>query len=340
LISTIFAQVLLLVMAQGTINQVADYELNATPETVVWGFYSATAKPAIRMSSGETIKVHTVSDTIRGSRALIPQPIQSSLDAIARNVTRPTDLGPHILTGPSFINEAEPGDMLEVQVLSAELPFPYATNLLAGGIIAEDCPNLTAMPVATRRKAIPLDLQNKVARFSDTIHIPIKPFFGSIGVAPPESAGRVSSGPPGIHGGNCDNKDLVAGTKLFLPVHVKGALLFIGDGHAGQGDGEVDGTALETDLDGVFRVIIHKSQKLEWPRAETPTHYVLMGLDRDLTAALKLATIATVNFLVEEKKLTREEAYMLASTAVDFKLTQAVDGVKGIHAMVPKSIFK
>ena len=161
-----------------------------------------------------------------------------------------------------------------------------------------------------------------------------------MGVAPPPASGRVNSAPPGIHAGNLDNKELVAGTTLYIPVHVKGALFEVGDGHAAQGNGEVDITALETSLVGTFQFFVRKDFKLKAPRAETPTHFIAMGLNPDLTEALRMAVRETIDFFVAEKHLSREDAYMLASVGVDFNVTQAVDGTKGIHAMIPKSIFK
>jgi acetamidase/formamidase len=188
-------------------------------------------------------------------------------------------------------------------------------------------------------KIIPLDRQRKIGHFAPGIDLPLKPFFGSMGIAPPESAGKVNSAPPGIHAGNLDNKELVAGTTLFIPVHVAGALFEVGDGHAGQGNGEVDITALETSLTGVFQFIVRKDMHLKWPRAETPTHYIAMGLDPDLTQAARLAAIETIDFLVSEKKLSREDAYALTSVAIDLEITQLVDGTKGVHAMIAKSLF-
>src|SRR4029453_8560719 len=166
------------------------------------------------------------------------------------------------------------------------------------------------------------------------------PVFGSIGVAPALEVGRVSRNPPSTHAGNLDNKELVAGTTLFIPVHVKGALFAVGDGHAAQGDGEVCVTGLETSLAGTLEFVVRKDVKLKWPRAETPTHHIFMGLDKDLTEAMKLATREAIDFLVTEKKLSREDAYMLSSVAVDFRVTQVVDGTKGVHGMIPKSLFK
>jgi acetamidase/formamidase len=161
-----------------------------------------------------------------------------------------------------------------------------------------------------------------------------------MGVAPDATLGRISSGPPGIHTGNLDNKDLIAGTTLFMPVHVAGALFSVGDAHAAQGHGEVDLTAIETGLRGKFQFVVRKDLKLRWPRAETPTHWVVMGLNPDLDEAMKIAVRETIDFITKRfPHLTREEAYMIASVAVDYHVTQVVDGTKGIHAMIPKAIF-
>jgi acetamidase/formamidase len=188
-------------------------------------------------------------------------------------------------------------------------------------------------------RIIPLDGEKMIARFAEGIEVPLRPFFGSMGVAPPEASGRVNSAPPGIHAGNLDNKELVAGTTLLIPVHVPGALFQVGDGHAGQGDGEVDITALETSLKGKLRFFLRKGARLNWPRAETPTHFIAMGIDKDLDEAMKIAVREAVELIVAEKKLDRDDAYMLCSVAVDFRVTQVVDGTKGVHAMIPKSIF-
>ena len=164
------------------------------------------------------------------------------------------------------------------------------------------------------------------------------PFFGSIGVVPPAAMGKVSSAPPGIYAGNLDNKELVAGTTLYIPVHTKGALLEIGDGHAGQGNGEVDITALETSLVGTFQVIVRKDMHLTWPRAETPTHWITMGTDKDLVTATKTAVRQAIDFLMS-RGLSKDDAYMLVSVACDVDITQLVDGNVGVHVMIPKSIF-
>ena len=243
--------------------------------------------------------------------------------------------GGHLLTGPVAIEGAEPGDVLEVRIRDIRMDVPYAFNTFrkGSGFLPDEFNSY-------KMKIIPLDRERKVGTFAPGIELPLKPFFGSMGVAPPPSAGKVNSAPPGIHAGNLDNKELVAGTTLFIPVHAPGALFEVGDGHAGMGNGEVDITAMETCLTGVFQFILHKDMHLTWPRAETPTYWITMGLDPDLTEATKIAVRETIDFLMNEKKMSREDAYMLASVAVDFDITQLVDGTKGVHGMIPKSIFK
>jgi acetamidase/formamidase len=329
---TILAILLLALPTQG-----ADYHLKASPDTIVWGYYSAAAKPILRIQSGDTVTIETLitSSPHRLQAAGVqPDQVEPELRAIYDQVK---DKGPggHILTGPIYVANAEPGDTLEIRILQIEPKIPYAYNGFAPGrgFLPED------FPVA-HTKIIPLDLQRRIALFAPGIEIPMRPFFGSMGVAPPAAAGRISSAPPGIHAGNLDNKDLVAGTTLFIPVHAPGALFEVGDGHAGQGNGEVDITAMETSLIGTFQFILRKDLHLTWPRAETPTHYIVMGIDEDLTKAMKIAVHESIDFLMNQKHLSREDAYMLSSVAVDFDVTQVVDGTKGIHGMIPKSIFK
>jgi acetamidase/formamidase len=310
-------------------------ELKATPKTVVWGYYSASANPVLKLHSGDTVRVETVSGNPARLEAAgaAPDQIPEALRAIYKEVT---DRGPggHILTGPIYVEEAEPGDVLELRILKIELTAPFAYNSFrpGAGFLPDDFPY-------ARTKIIPLDRSRMVAHFSDSVEIPLRPFFGSMGVAPPEANGRINSAPPWVHAGNLDNKELVEGTTLYIPVHTKGALFEVGDGHAGQGNGEVDITALETQLTGTFQFIVRKDLHLKWPRAETPTHYITMGLHEDLTEATRLATRDAIDFLATEKHMSREDAYMLASVALDFCITQLVDGNKGVHAMIPKRIF-
>ncbi len=313
-----------------------NFELKATPKTVVWGYYAASSKPALRIHSGDTVRIETMSTGSPAQFEAAGVPANQISEAFRTIYKEVTDKGPgrHILTGPVYIEEAEPGNVLEVRIRKIELTSPFAYNGFRPGFgfLPDDFPY-------ERTRIIPLDRTRMVARFSDSIEIPLKPFFGSMGVAPPEVTGRISSAPPWVHAGNLDNRELLEGTTLYIPVHAKGALFQVGDGHAGQGNGEVDITAMETQLTGTFQFVVRKDMQLKWPRAETPTHYITMGLHEDLTEATKLAIRETIDFLASEKHLSRDEAYMLASVAVDFSITQLVDGNKGVHAMIPKSIF-
>jgi acetamidase/formamidase len=316
--------------------------LKATPKTVAWGYYDAKAAPVLHVKSGDTVAIETLitNSPKRLEDAGVPAAqVEQSLRDIYE---QPKDKGPggHILTGPIYIDGAEPGDVLEVKILAAKLAIPYAYNGFGPGrgYLPDDYPY-------SKMKIIPLDEKRMVAKFVPGIEIPLHPFFGSMGVAPPESAGRWNSAPPWIMAGNMDNKELVAGSTLYIPVHAAGALFEVGDGHAGQGDGEVDITALETSLVGTFQFVVHKAgaadggMHLKWPRAETPTHYITMGFNDDLNAATTLAVREMIDFLMTEKHLSRDEAYMLASVAADLHITQLVDGNKGVHMMLPKAIF-
>lgn len=315
----------------------AQHKLVPTPTTVAWGYYDAAAAPVLRIKSGETVNVHTLITStparLEGA-GVAPAQVEPALRDITEHVTNKGP-GGHILTGPIFVEGAEPGDVLEVRIQSIKLAIPYAYNAFGpkSGFIPEDFPY-------ARMKIIPLDAKKMLAHFASGIDVPLRPFFGSMGVAPPAAAGRLNSAPPGIHGGNLDNKELVAGTTLYLPVHAAGALFFVGDGHAGQGNGEVDITALETSLTGTLQFIVRKDLHQTLPRAETPTAYISMGLNEDLTLAAKDAVREMIAFLVTEKHLTRDDAYMLCSVAGDLNTTQVVDGTRGAHMILPKSIFK
>ena len=315
----------------------AQPELFATPATVAWGYYDAAAPPVLRIKSGETVRVHTLitsSPTRLEGAGVAPAQVEPALREIYEKVTNKGP-GGHILTGPIFVAGAEVGDVLEVRVRTVELAIPYAYNGFGpkSGFIPEDFGY-------AKMKIIPLDKQRLVADFAPGITLPLHPFFGSMGVAPPTTMGRVNSAPPGIFGGNLDNKDLVAGTTLFLPVHAPGALFFVGDGHAGQGNGEVDITALETSLVGNLEFIVRKDLHLTVPRAETPTHYISMGLNEDLTLAAQQAVREMIDFLMKTKGMTKDDAYMLCSVAGDLNVTQVVDGTRGAHMLLPKAIFK
>ena len=318
-------------------GQSAPIELPAKPSNIAWGYYWSKAKPVLSVHSGDTVTIQTLSTCGPDERLLGEGVKQEDIPSYNADVYREVkDKGPggHILTGPVAIEEAEPGDVLEIQILKINLDTPWACNGFGPGrgYLPNDYPY-------GRSKIIPLDREKMLAHFSQGIDIPLHPFFGSMGIAPPEGAGRIDSAPPWMHAGNMDNKELVAGTTLFIPVHVKGALFEVGDGHAGQGNGEVDITAMETFLTGTFRFIVHKDQHLLWPRAETPTHYISMGFSPDLNVATTMAVKNMIDFLMTEKHLSRDDAYMLTSVAVDVDITQLVDGNVGVHAMCPKKIF-
>jgi acetamidase/formamidase len=312
------------------------HELTLTPEHVHWGYYDASVKPVLRMASGDTVRVETM--IARGLQRLRAagvkdDEIPEALKVVERAVTE-RGPGAHPMTGPIWVEGAEPGDSLEVKIVGFEFLHPYGVSgfIPGGGTLPDEFPYVGFHLVR-------FDPRAGTATFAPGITLKLAPFFGSIGVAPNPLVGRISSGPPGPHAGNLDNKELVAGSTLYLPVHVPGALLSIGDGHAMQGDGEVTGTALETSLRGTVQVTVRKGKRLTWPRAETPSHYIAMGLHVDLDEAAKLATREMIEFLVAEKKLTRDEAYVLCSVAADLHVTQVVDGTKGVHVMLAKSIF-
>src|ERR1035437_1745002 len=315
----------------------SDHLVKIPPEAGAWGYYWSAAKPVLTVKSGDTVTVECVSvgnPTMLEKAGLPADQVEADIRALYANPPKDKGPGGHPLTGPIAIEGAMPGDVLEVRIREIRLRAPYAFNSFGptSGFLKED--------FTTRKtRIIPLDREKMIGHFAPGIDVPLRPFFGSMGIAPPESAGKISSAPPGIHAGNMDNKELVAGTTLFIPVHAAGALFEVGDGHAGMGNGEVDITAMETSLTGVFQFVLHKDMHLKWPRAETPTHWISMGIDTDLTEAAKICVRETIDFLVSEKKMTREDAYQLASIAVDFDITQLVDGTKGVHGMIPKSIF-
>src|SRR5262249_24194860 len=256
------------------------------PSTVAYGYYWSQSKPVLRIASGDIIDVDTLlTNTPMGlSRAGVPDSkIQESLKAIVAEVTgEKRGPGGHILTGAVYVQEAEPGDVLEVKVLSIDFAIDYGYNGCSG-FLPENCVS------GTPAKIIPLDKRTMTATLFPGIVVPLHPFFGSMGVAPAPELGRVSSNPPGRHAGNLDNRELGVGSTLFIPVFVPGALFEVGDGHAAQGDGEVDQTAIETSMRGSLQLTVRKDMKLNWPRGETVTDFISMATDPDLTVATKTA---------------------------------------------------
>jgi len=352
------------VMAQGVTQYVP-----STPENVVWGAYPEDKPPVLSVESGAVVRIDTLThagstqaedpERFLGQFGVAPNEIlQDVIDFWDSKSDRPREgYGPHVITGPIHIEGAVPGDMLEVEVLSLETRVPYGINNTGAttGVFAVDYPG--APPGGEPPFEIPAIRHfirsavvggQEVALFSDDIHVPLAPFMGVMAVAPEAPtvgqpgvtvAGIQGSRPPGSFGGNLDIKDLTVGSTLYLPVFHPGALFYVGDPHSVQGDGEVSGTAIEQALTGEFRLVLHKGQRLDTPRAETATHHILMGIDLDLDRALRKAVIEAVNFLVEEYGLTRSRAYSLTSIAVDFRIAEAVDLTQVVTAFVPKAIF-
>ena len=315
------------------------FELKPTPQTVAWGHYDASDKPVLTIRSGDTVVIHTLltnSPTGLEKAGVAPADVEPALRAVFDGVpVSARGPGGHILTGPIAIVGAEPGDTLEVRILKVDLAIPYAYNAFryGAGFLTDDYPY-------ARVKIVPLDAKRMVGKFARGIEVPLAPFFGSMGVAPPPAFGRYDSAPPTINGGNMDDKMLIAGTTLYLPVYAPGALFQVGDGHAAQGNGEVDITALETSLTGTFQFILHKNLPTSYPRAETLSAYIAMGFDDDLSHATRKALRNMIDFLVTTKGMTRDDAYMLVSVAGDVEITELVDRNKGVHVVIPKSLFQ
>jgi acetamidase/formamidase len=317
----------------------AEYTLMPNPQTVHVGYFSAALKPVLSINSGDTVTIESVAgldpEIIDASGVVPPSAVPEYVRAIRREVTD-RGPGPHILTGPIFINGAMPGDVLELRIQQIDLAIDYGNNVQR--------PYTGALPdefTGFFQRIIPIDRQAKTATLAPGVVVRVtRPFFGVMGVAPLPVMGRISSMPPGVHTGNLDNKDLAAGATVYLPIYAAGALFSVGDAHAAQGHGEVDLSAIETGLRGKFQFIVRKDMKLTWPRAETATHWIVMGLNPNLEEAMKMAVRETISFLTERfSKLSRQEAYMIASIAVDYHVTQVVDGTKGIHGMIQKAIF-
>ena len=310
------------------------HALKASPSTTHISFFDASLAPVLRIESGDVVRLETATGNPRWfENAGVPRDqIPPELYAVYEGYDS-AGRGDHTLNGPIFVTGAELGDVLEIRILSVDVRLPIAGQ----GIRSRLFPGEIEADVS---RVHWIDLVNRTVEFAPGVVVPIKPFWGVIGVAPPPEMGRVRSGAPNFFGGNMDNRDLGPGSILYLPVHNPGALLSLGDGHAVQGYGEISGSAVETSLRGEIQVFQHKDQELEWPRAETPTHYMTMGLDADLDEAARIAAADMVEFLVETKGLDRETAILLCSVAMDMVVTQVVDGTKGIHAMIAKDVFR
>jgi acetamidase/formamidase len=307
-----------------------DHRLDPAPDTVHWGHFDAALSPALTIESGDTVTMTSVSGAPdpmpdAASGGTLAPALLGIHDAVERK------LGPHICTGPVAIRGAKAGDTLEVRIKSVGLHDDWGYNMIR--------PGTGALPddfTQGRVIHIGLDAQRMMGRLPWGLDIPLRPFFGVMGVAPAPSSGMVSSVPPGRHGGNIDNKELVPGATLYLPVHVDGALFSVGDGHGAQGDGEVCLTAIETGLIGTFELHLHPGRTLDWPYAETPTHLITMAFDPDLDACVTIALRDMIAAICSRTGLSREDAYTLCSLAADLRITQVVNGSKGVHVMLEK----
>jgi acetamidase/formamidase len=311
------------------------HRLDAGPDTVHWGFFDATLKPLLTVDPGDTIVISTVS----GAPGQMPPAasglaVPPALPAIHQSVT-PRLNGPHILTGPVAVRSAKAGQVLEIRIKSIEPNYDWGYNVIRplAGALPDDFEK-------SRLIHIPLDRARMVGKLPWGLELPLKPFFGIMAVAPPMAWGAVASPPPRRNGGNMDNKELVAGTTLYLPIHVDGALFSVGDGHGAQGDGEVCITAIETGLIGTFELHVRDDMKLEWPLAETPTHVITMAFDPDLDDAVVIALREMIKLICARTGISREDAYTLCSLAADLRVTQVVNGAKGIHIMLEKTYLR
>lgn len=309
------------------------HHLRATPETSHWGFFDAKLKPVLTIKSGERVVI----DTVSGNPEMMPpanlgMPVLPEQTEIHQKVPKGT--GNHLFTGPIFVEGAEPGDVLEVSILNIEMRQDWGWNIFRGlvGTLPEEFPYYRIIH-------IPLDRKANTATMPWGLKIPTRPFFGQLAVAPRPEYGRQNSKEPREFGGNIDCKELVAGSKIFLPVWTKGALFSTGDGHAAQGDGEVCGTAIETALTGTFEFTVRKDLKWRVPHAESPTHFITLGLDVDLDDAAAQALRAMIDWLVEMLGISRDHAYSFCSFVVDLHVTQTVNNVKGVHAMIEKKLI-
>jgi acetamidase/formamidase len=309
------------------------HHLSANAETCHWGFFDAARKPVLTIDSGDRITV----DTLTGSPDYIPKSgfnVPPELAEVHARAER-FEGGPHILTGPVAVRGARPGQVLEVRILDVKLRQDWGFNIIRplAGTLQDDFHDKRLIHIA-------LDGTRNVGRMPWGLELPLAPFFGVMGVAPPPTWGRITSIVPRAHGGNLDNKELVAGTTLFLPVFVKDALFSCGDGHGAQGDGEVCVTAIETALQGTFELVVRDDLAFAYPRAETAEHYITMGMDPDLDQCAVMALRDMLSLICERTNLSKEDAYTLCSVAADLHVTQTVNGSKGIHVMLKKSLLR
>ncbi|MEX0282071.1 MAG: acetamidase/formamidase family protein [Arenibacterium sp.] len=307
--------------------------LKASPETCAWGYFDASLEPVIEVESGELIVIDTVSGGPEHTPAAVDG-FDIPPELLEIHAKSPRQLPGHILTGPVGIVGAKAGQVLEVQIVDVQLRQNWGWNIIRplAGTLPDEFPE-------ARSTIIPLNRENMTGELSWGLNLPLKPFFGVMGVAPPANWGRISTIQPRAHGGNIDNKELGAGTTLYLPIFTDSALFSCGDGHGAQGDGEVCVTAIETALQGTFRFVLRDDLNITYPRAQTPTHLITMGMHEDLDRCAEMALRDMIAWIVERTGLGREDAYMLCSLAGDLRITQTVNGNKGVHMMMETALL-
>jgi len=309
----------------------ANHRLDAAPETVHWGYFDARLKPLLTVASGDTVTMSTVSG-MASQMPAAPLTVPPALAAIHRQVQQ--KMPGHICTGPVAVKGAKAGQVLEVRIKDIQLHYGWGYNMIRplAGALPDDFTENTLIH-------IPLDREKNTGRLPWGLDLPLAPFFGVMAVAPPPQWGMISTLPPRRNGGNLDNKELVKGATLYLPVMVDDALFSVGDGHGAQGDGEVCVTAIETGLIGTFELILRDDMSLVWPMAETPTHLMTMAFDPDLDDCVVIALRDMIALICRRTNLSREQAYTLCSLAADLRVTQVVNGNKGIHVMLEKKLL-
>jgi len=308
----------------------ADYRIDAGLDTVHWGYFDATREPLITIDSGDTVTISTVSGMPnqmppKGSPFVLPKAL---VDIHAHQQPR---LPGHICTGPVAVRDARRGQVLEVRIKSIEPNYDWGYNMIRPltGALPDDFKEFRVIH-------IPLNRERMTGRLPWGMDIPLRPFFGVMAVAPPLAWGVINTLPPRRNGGNMDNKELVAGTTLYLPIHIDGAMFSVGDGHGAQGDGEVNVNAIETGLIGTFELHVRPDMSLEWPMGETASHMMTMAFDPDLDDAAITALRSMINLISQRTGISREDAYTLCSLAADLRVTQIVNGSKGVHMTIEK----
>ncbi len=303
------------------------------PSTVHFGYFDASLEPVLEVDDGIVLAVRAVSG--HPDDPVPPEWIPPEIPPIYEQVTVQGP-GPHIITGPVAVRGAKAGMVLEVEIREIRLAAPYGFNIMRplGGMFPGEFPDRHHLHI------IPLQTEQRRGELRPDLWVPLQPFFGILGVAPPPQWGRISSRPPRAHGGNMDNKELQPGSRLFLPIWVEGALFSAGDGHGAQGDGEVNQTAIETTLEGVFRLRVRTEQRLHRPFAVTGEHLLTMGFHEDLDEAARQAVRDMLELLQAHYGLATEEAYRLCSVAADLRITQVVNENKGVHVMLRRSLLE